>query len=95
MDETLRSLIIEELSLTNASNELIDQTITTIGRAILESLVISVADRMDDATLEAFESVIATHNQEKIMEFLAKHVPDLDVILSQTSKEVIERYKKL
>lgn len=95
MDETLRTLIIEELSLTNASIEMIDKTITTIGRLILESLVITVADRMEDATLEAFESVIATHNQEKIMEFLTKHVPDLDAILSQTSKEVIERYKKI
>lgn len=99
MEETLRQQIIEELSLTNESPEMIDEVIATIGELILQTVIIKVTENLDDDLVVVFEKIISsddeTSKQEQISQFLAEHVPHLEEVVAESSKEVIEEYKKL
>lgn len=98
MDETLRQHIIEELSLSQESEETVDEVITTIGGLIMQMVIMKVTKMLSDEDVITFEQILSgdsPNKQEKVTEFLIDHVVGLEEVVTQSSNEVIREYKKL
>ena len=98
MDETLRQHIIEELSLSQESEEMIDEVITTIGGLIMQTVIIKVTEILSDEDVIVFEKILSgdgLDTQEKVTEFLIEHVKNLEEVVTESSKEELKEYKNL
>ena len=97
MDENLRQSIIQELSLTNMSEDEANTIITAIGGAIMREVFIKIAEGLPDDTLEVFDGLLSLPNgeekEEKLAVFFGEYVHELDEIVVVSSKKVIEEYK--
>jgi hypothetical protein len=93
MNETIRNAIIQELNLSNVSENVQDEVIAKLGSLIMEATVLSVAEQLPDELLESFEKVIGSQDEKAVSDFLAANVKNLQEILEKTSKEMIARYK--
>lgn len=98
MDETLRQHIIDELALSQESEETVDEVITTIGGLIMQMVTMKVTETLSDEKVILFEKIIssdASDKQEAIAQFLSENVPNLEEVIAESSREVIGEYKKL
>ena len=95
MDEQLRTLIIQELSVETLSEEDANEVFTILGGLILERLVTTLADNLSDEKVVIFERIIAEGDHGKLFVFLAENIENLDEYVQKCSREVIEEYKQL
>ncbi len=95
MDEKLRQIIIQELSLTGVSDAVADDVITRLGGLIMQDVIMQVTDSLSDEKVIDFEKVLETYNHENVMMFLVENVPNLDDIVVESSKKMIEAYKAI
>ena len=95
MDEQLRTLIIQELSIETLSEEDANEVFTILGGLILERLVTTLADNLSDEKVVLFEKIITEGDHGKLFVFLAENIDNLDEYVQKCSREVIEEYKQL
>jgi hypothetical protein len=95
MDEQLRTLIIQELGIEGLSEEDSNEVITTLGGLVLERIIDTVTEQLDDEQVILFEKIISEGDQVRLLEFFADNVSDFDEVLQKSSREVIEYYKQL
>ncbi len=99
MDEILRQHIIQELALTDAPIEEVDEVIAGIGGLIMELVMTQITDTLDDEAVIIFEEILSGEDgeskEERLNLFLADHVPNLEELIATCSVEVIDAYKKL
>ena len=95
MDEKLRQIIIQELSLTGVSDNVAEDVITRLGGLIMQDVIMQVTDSLSDEKVIDFEKVLETYNHENVMMFLVENVPNLDDIVVESSKKMIEAYKTI
>ena len=99
MDEKLRQNIIQELALTEASQEEVDEVVAGLGGLILELVMTQVTDILDDDAVIILEKILTAKDsqdkQDHLDLFLEEYVPDIEDIIALCSKEVLEEYKKL
>ncbi len=98
MDPQLRHTIIQELDLTDLPNDEADEIITGIGSIIMEVALGKVTDSLDDKNVISFEKILQAADgedkQDQLDLFFEEHVPNMDEIIAESSKEVIFEYKK-
>lgn len=95
MDELLRKSSIEALALSGVSDDVADKVLVTVGNRILQILFLKITDTLSDEKLEEFEDVMNMQDKDTIFAFLVENVPDLDILIQESSKKVVEEYKKL
>jgi len=99
MDETVRQHIVDELDLKDEPQEVVDEVITTLGGLIMQSVIVRVAEQLDDENVIEFEQILSEADgetkQAHITAFLIEKVPQLDDLVASCSREVIEEFKKL
>jgi len=99
MDEAVRQQIIDELDLKEEPQEVVDEVITTLGGLIMQAVIVTVAEQLDDDNVIAFEQILSQEDgeekQAQITAFLIEKVPQLDELVASCSRDVIEEFKKL
>ena len=95
MDEKLRQIIIQELSLTGVSDNVADDVITRLGGLIMQDVIMQVTHSLSDEKVIDFEKALETYNHDNVMMFLVENVPNLDDIVVESSKKMIEAYKTI
>lgn len=99
MDEQVRKNIIQELALTDATAEEVDEIITSLGGLIMELVLNRVTDTLDDSAVIIFEKILSAEDgqdkQDHLSLFFEEYVPNIEELIATASKDIIEDYKKL
>lgn len=93
MDEHVRQTIIKELSLEDRSEQEIETIVTSLGGLILELVFVTIVETMNDEDVVVFEKLVQEGDQGLIATFIEEHVKDIDSILTNCSKDIINQFK--
>jgi hypothetical protein len=92
MEEILNKNIIKELGLDDLPEEEQEKTMLKIGEIIFKGVIVRVLQELSDKEAKEFEELISNKpdDQEAILNFLQKKVPNLDEI----TNEEVARFKQ-
>lgn len=93
MNEDIEQKVIVALGLLGKSDAEIEDVIGELGGYILEDVLIKVTDTLPDDKVITFERLIEAGNGDRIQAFIVENVKNLDQIVEEASKSVIEEYK--
>lgn len=93
MNEDIEQKVIVALGLLGKSDAEIEDVIGELGGYILEDMLIKVTDTLPDDKVITFERLIEAGNGDRIQAFIVENVKNIDQIVEEASKSVIEEYK--
>lgn len=99
MDSNNQPGILEELGLTDLSNERKKELLEKMSRLIQNRVLLSILRSLSEEDKKEFDKILETNDMEKIHKFLIEKVPDLDKItdaeVEKFTKEVKEQLANL
>ncbi len=93
MDNELKSTIIKELGIGNLPEDAQDQILGSLGELILKNSTTAIFEVLTPEQQEMFDHVSEEGDPEKIQQFLAEHVPNIQEITSRETRAIIEQFK--
>lgn len=101
MEEKLRAIVIQELSLHTHSREEADVVIARLGGIIMAKTLQKITDDLSDDDAILFDALIQEGEKEgtsevamKYIAFIDTHVPHLEEVVASMSREALEEYRK-
>jgi hypothetical protein len=94
MDQTIKEQIKKELGMENLTEERMNIVVADLGGLIMQNVLINFTGMLTDDEILEWDEVLNSKDQEKISSYIEAHVPDVDLLVAQSSREVIEEYKK-
>lgn len=92
-DQELRTLLAKELGIEHLAEAAQDEIIAKIGDVVLKSLTVSILETLPPDAQAEFEAIGAQGNPALIQEFLAKHAPNIELLLAEEMQKTIAGFK--
>ncbi len=94
MQRDIEQKIVEELDLVEVAQSERETIIAGLGGLVLQNVLIKVAEALSDEDVILFEKVVGSQDKDMLSNFLSEKVPDMEGLIREASKEVIEEYKR-
>lgn len=94
MNPEIRTAIIKELSIESLPEQAQDQIIAQLGGIVLQATTVAIFEKLSPEKRAEFEEVSKDEDPTKIQEFLAAQVPNMQELMSEELKKVIEQFKQ-
>lgn len=94
MQQEIEQKIIQELGLENLEQSERERVISALGGLVLQNVLIKVTEALSNEDVILFEKVVSSEDQDRVGAFLSEKVPDIQGLIGNASREVIEEYKK-
>lgn len=85
--------LVKELNLDKFTEEEKNEVLTQLVDSLLKRLILRVYDKLNESDQKEFDELSKNGNVEKINEFLASKIPDLDQIREEELKGLVEEMK--
>lgn len=94
MNNELKNLLAKDLGIDALPEEAQDQILSRIGEIVLRSTTGAIFEKLTPEQREEFERLGADEDADKIQEFLARTVPDIQTLMEGEVKKTIARFKE-
>lgn len=95
MTPDIQQKIITALKLEGKSSEEQEKVIMALGGVILQAILVKVTESLSDEQVIRFDAVLSSSDSVAIEKFMQEEVKDLDKLVAEASKEIIETYNTL
>jgi len=93
-DQELRTTLITELGIKELPEEAQDEIVSKLGEIILKSVTVTIFEKLSDDARKEFEVLTTTGEADRIREFLAQNVPDMEALMAEELQKTLVAFRE-
>lgn len=94
MQNNILELIKKELAIENLSQQMAENVISDLGGQIMQNVLVNFTSGLSDQEILEWDEVLEAGDQEKVNAFIVNHAGDIDALITVSSREIIDLFKK-